>query len=137
MQTAAGRPNWIFIAIAAVAGLYVLKAIRLSREALRPILLRFAVGFLIGMLYYAQWGQKTGDTLVHNGVFFGAVTAAIFHRKRRRHYSRKIRRQVIARDFKGREHEYDPKKHHIDHKVAFARGGSHTLDNLRIIVRFD
>jgi hypothetical protein len=128
-------PDWIFFAIAAVSVLYVLKAIRLSRESLHPIFKRFAIGFLIGLLYYVQWGKPTGDKPINNGIFFGVVTAAVFHQKRRRYYSRKLRDQVITRHFKDRKHEYDTKKHHIDHKVAFAKGGSHTLDNLRIMDR--
>ena len=132
MQTG---PNWIFIGIAAVCVLYALKAVRLTRESLRPIIKRFAIGFLIGLLYYVVQGKPTGDKPINNGIFFGAVVAAVFHKKRKRYYSRKLKDQVIERHFKGRKHEYDPKKHHIDHKVAFAKGGSHTLDNLRVLDR--
>jgi hypothetical protein len=125
--------RWIFYVIAGLFCLYILKAIRLARDGLRPVLRNFAIGFLIGMVYYYRWGQPTGDKLVNNGIFFGIIAAAILHRKRRRRRSPKLRRQVIARDFKDREHEYDPKKHHIDHKWAFSKGGGDTLDNLRVI----
>jgi hypothetical protein len=127
--------RWIFIAITIVFGLYILKAIRLSREALRPVLRSFIIGFLIGLAYYLQWGKPAGDKLINNGIFFGVVAVAVLHRKRSRYYSQKLKKQVIARHFKGREHEYDPKKHHIDHKWPFARGGSHTRDNLRVMER--
>ena len=125
--------RWIFIAITIVFGLYVLKAVRLSRESLRPILKRFILGFLIGLLYYAQWGKPSGDKPINNGIFFGALVAAVFHKKRSRHIPNAVKRAARARDFKGREHEYDPKKHHYHHKQPFARGGSHTLDNIRLI----
>ncbi len=125
--------RWAFIAIAIIFGLYILKAIRLSRESLRPILKRFAIGFLIGLLYYAQRGKATGDKPINNGIFFGVVVAAVFHKKRSRHIPRAIQRAARARDFKGREHEYNPKKHHYHHKQPFKWGGSHTLDNIRLI----
>ena len=127
--------RWTFIAITIIFGLYILKVIRLTRESLRPLLRNFAIGFLVGLLYYAQWGKPTGDKPINNGIFFGAVTAAVLHKKRSRYYSPKLKKEVIARHFKGREHKYDPRKHHVDHKVAFAKGGSHTLDNLRVIDR--
>jgi 5-methylcytosine-specific restriction endonuclease McrA len=40
---------------------------------------------------------------------------------------------VIARDLKGEK--YDSRKHHIDHVWPFSGGGSHTVDNLRVIER--
>ena len=53
------------------------------------------------------------------------------NKKRSRYVSRATKRAVIARDLKGEK--YNPKKHHIDHVWPFARGGSHTADNLRVI----
>lgn len=54
-------------------------------------------------------------------------------RKRSRYIPKSKRRAVIERDLKGEQ--YDPQKHHIDHVWPFARGGSHTTDNLRVIVK--
>jgi 5-methylcytosine-specific restriction endonuclease McrA len=60
-------------------------------------------------------------------MFFGQRQS----RKRSRYVSKSTRRAVIARDLKGER--YDPTKHHVDHVWPFARGGSHTADNLRVI----
>ena len=52
-------------------------------------------------------------------------------RKRSRYIPKATRRAVIARDLKGEK--FNPQKHHVDHVWPFARGGSHTTDNLRVI----
>ena len=51
--------------------------------------------------------------------------------KRSRHIPRSVRRAVIARDLK--DEKFDPEKHHIDHVWPFSKGGSNTIDNLRVI----
>jgi len=65
----------------------------------------------------------------------GFVSSIVFYRRasirRKRYIPRSVERAVIARDLKGEK--YDGKKHHIDHVWPFARGGSHTTDNLRVI----
>jgi len=53
------------------------------------------------------------------------------NKKRSRYIRKATRRAVIERDLKGEK--FDPQKHHVDHVWPFARGGSHTSDNLRVI----
>lgn len=127
------QPNWLLIVLAGIAVLWVLKYIRLSRESIRPIFRHFAIGFVLGLLYYASWGQKAGYNPATCGVVFGILAAIIFHQKRRRYIPNAVRRAVKARDFKGREHKYNSKKYHYDHRVPFSKGGSHTIDNIRLI----
>jgi len=124
--------DWIVLIVAGIFVLYCLKAVRLSRDAVRQALRLFILGFLAGIVYYLWRGQMGGDPLWGDGLFFG-VFALIFTRKRSRHIPADAKRRVIERDFKGRTHEYDPKRHHVHHKWAFARGGGHTPDNLRVI----
>ena len=52
-------------------------------------------------------------------------------RKRSRYIPKATRRAVVARDLKGEK--FDSQKHHVDHVWPFAKGGSHTADNLRVI----
>jgi hypothetical protein len=132
-----GNPtvDWFILVVAAVVALYALKAIRLSRDAVRPAVKLFLVGLLIGGGYHQLRGQAGGDYLIGDCLFFGFATAILLMPKRSRHIPAHIKKAVIARDFKGREHEYDPQKYDIDHKWAFARGGSHTIDNLRAMER--
>ena len=131
-----GNPtvDWIILVALGVGVLYALKAIRLSRTAVRATLKYFCVGFLVGLGYYLLRGKVGGDPPLGDGLFFGLI-ALIFVPKRSRHIPAHVKRAVIARDFKGREHEYDPKKYDLDHKWPFARGGSHTVDNLRAMER--
>src|SRR5206468_177105 len=68
--------------------------------------------------------------------FLSGVIALIFfarfqNKKRSRYIPKSTRRAVIARDLKGEN--FDPQKHHVDHVWPFSRGGSHTMDNLRVI----
>jgi 5-methylcytosine-specific restriction endonuclease McrA len=53
--------------------------------------------------------------------------------KRSRRIPKGTRRAVIERDVLSKGEKYNPKKVHIDHNVPFSKGGSHTLDNLRVI----
>ena len=52
-------------------------------------------------------------------------------RKRSRYIPKATRRAVVARDLKGEK--FDSQKHHVDHVWPFAKCGSHTADNLRVI----
>lgn len=45
----------------------------------------------------------------------------------------KTRQGVIERFEKRTGVRYDAQVHHIDHKVPFAKGGGHTMDNLRVV----
>lgn len=64
------------------------------------------------------------------GLLVGAAAYLLFP-SRSRHIPTTVRRRVVARDLKGRK--FDSRKHHIDHRWPFARGGSHTTDNLRVL----
>jgi hypothetical protein len=87
------------------------------------------------MAYYMVRGKLGGDAPQADGILFGVVALVFIpQRKRSRYIPVKVKREIIARDLKGRE-EYDPQRHHIDHKWAFSRGGGNTPDNLRVIER--
>jgi len=128
-----GNPvlDWAIIIIALLGYLYWLKAIRLARDAVRPALVLFVVGFCVGLLYYSRWGMIRGDKPLTDGIVIGLFATVFLRPKRSRHIPARVRRAVIARDLKGKK--FDSRKYHIDHKWAFARGGSHTLDNLRVM----
>ena len=64
--------------------------------------------------------------------FAGAATI-LLSPKRTRHIPASVRRQVIAEYEAKKDQKYDPTEHHIDHIWPFALGGSHTVDNLRVV----
>jgi HNH endonuclease len=68
-------------------------------------------------------------------MIIGLLATAIFSERRSRYVPVAVRRVVIARDLKGKP--FDSSKHHIDHIVPFSRGGSHTIDNLRVTTKGD
>jgi hypothetical protein len=53
--------------------------------------------------------------------------------KRDRRIPSLVRRAVIERDLKGEA--FDSRIHHIDHIVPFSKGGDHSPENLRVILR--
>jgi hypothetical protein len=133
-----GNPttDWAILIIGSVIVLYCIMAIRLSRDAVRQTIRLLIGGFLLGLAYYVAHGKAVGNTPQGDGLLFGLL-ALVFvpRRKRSRYISADVKRAVIARDFAGREHEYDSKRHHIDHKWPHSKGGGNTRDNLRVLTK--
>ena len=132
-----GDPNadWIIFVVGALLCLYWLRALRLAREGARLFLQNLAVAVLafIGcQLVLAGMKVPNNNAVVLSG-FVALVVFGIRKKRfrRSRYYPKSVKRAVIARDLKGEE--YDSSKHHIDHVWPFAKGGSHTTDNLRVI----
>jgi|SRR5271157_3368413 len=135
-----GVPNvdWIIFAVGAFFCLYWLRALRLAREGSRLFLrnlLKAVILFCVLMIILTAVRPKTHYQPSQEHVIAGVGSLILFVRWQRQERSRYIpkstRRAVIARDLKGEK--FDPEKHHIDHVWPFSRGGSHTVDNLRVI----
>lgn len=128
--------DWgIFIA-GALFCLYWLRALRLAREGVRYFLrnLAIAVGMfflIVGLLAVVR--EQSHLTAPEEQLIagFGALLFLAQRPRRSRYTPRSVRRAVIARDLKGEK--FDPARHHIDHVWPYARGGSQTEDNLRVI----
>jgi hypothetical protein len=127
-----GNPglDWLLLIALGVFILYHLKALRLSRETVKPAIRHFAIGVVLGVIYYYWRGAARGDSGAE-ALIFGLAALIFIPRKRTRYIPARVKREVIARDLKGER--YDSRKHHIDHKWAYSGGGSHTTDNLRVI----
>ena len=116
--------------------LYWLRALRLARDTVRPILFNVAVAIGIWFLGSA-WVQSIPNAdpslkllpYIVALVFFVARSSI----RRSRYIPADVRRRVIARDLKGRP--FDSRIHHIDHIWPFYLGGSNTSDNLRVVER--
>ena len=120
--------------------LYWLRALRLAREGARLFLrnlLKALIVFCVSMAVFSATYLQTNLEPMQAEFIAGFVALILFgrwqSRKRSRYIPKSKRRAVIERDLKGEQ--YDPQKHHIDHVWPFARGGSHTTDNLRVIVK--
>ena len=135
-----GDPNadWIIFIVGAVLCLYWLIALRLAREGARIFLrnlLKAVIVFCAFMMIFTATRLQTHLLPSQEQIIAGFVALIFFGRwqgkKRSRYIPKSTRRAVIARDLKGEK--FDPKKHHVDHVWPFAKGGSHTTDNLRVI----
>ena len=135
-----GIPNadWIIFIVGAVVCLYWLRALRLARDGARIFirnLLKAIILFCALMALLTAARLQTHLLPAQEQILGGFVALIAFGRwqgkRRSRYVSKSTRRAVIARDLKGEK--FDPQKHHVDHVWPFARGGSHTTDNLRVI----
>jgi len=135
-----GNPSvdWVILIVGFLVCSYWLRALRLAREGARLFLRNLAQAVLVfcaGMLLLEAVRLQTHLQQSQEQVIAGIVALIFFGnwqgKKRSRYIPKSVRRAVIARDLKGEE--FDPEKHHIDHVWPFARGGSNTSDNLRVI----
>ncbi len=132
-----GDPNidLIIFVVGLLIALYWFRALRLARQGARLFLCNLAKSIVVfcfsavGMTSLAHMEPKQSEVLSFIVAFI--VFVRWQNQKRSRYISQKTKRAVIARDLKGEK--YDSSKHHIDHVWPFARGGSHTEDNLRVI----
>lgn len=133
-----GTPNadWIIFVVGLVFCLYWLRALRLAREGARLFirnLLKAIIIFCFSMValqaIHLQATPSQQEVIAGILAFIGFARSQ--NEKRSRYIPKSVRRAVIDRDLKGEK--FDPRKHHVDHVWPFARGGSHTTDNLRVI----
>jgi hypothetical protein len=147
-------PNWLlnahplifgiaYVAILVVA-LYWLRALRLARAGVRRFLLNafyvLAAVYLVGlgffMVSHIQGGPAPPLIMLAGAfVFLAGGIRALRKRppRRSRAIPRRVRQAVIARDLKGKP--FNPSKHHIDRIWPYSKGGSHSIDNLRVIAK--
>lgn len=120
--------------IVGVVFFFLLVSIRRRREAIRHRLRRVIIveGAYVGVAYVmAQAGRTAIESLLG-----GIVAALIVNQRmpgRSRHIPSSVRRRKIAEYELRTGEKFNPRKHELDHEVAFSKGGSHTEDNLRVI----
>lgn len=124
----------ILVIFAAVVFFFLLVSIRRRREAIRHKI-RSVLIVEAAYIGTAVLLAKVGRPAVE-AVLAGIVVALIVDRllpARSRHVPGSVRRRKVA-EFEMRTGEkFDSQKHELDHEVPFSRGGSHTLDNLRVV----
>ena len=136
----------LVLALCVRIGLYWLLALRRAREGVRHFarnlfyvaaaLYLVVVGFWT--VTYVQNGSPTAPIMFAVGFVFLAFGIISLRKKRparKRSIPPHVRKAVLARDLGNKP--FDPSKHHIDHIWPFSKGGSHTLDNLRVIAKVE
>lgn len=84
----------------------------------------------------------TGSPLGRGGAFLLALGAALLSfvlirpPRRSRYIPADVRKAVLRRDL-GHERRYDSRRHAIDHRVPYSKGGESTVDNLRVLGRLE
>lgn len=136
MEPLSTMPAWWWIprlAIGFIAFL-ALVSIRRRRESIRHWLRRaiFVEGAYFGIIYVLV---KLGRTPLES--LLGGVVAALIAGQRMpgrsRHIPASVRRRKIAEHELRTGKKFNPRKHELDHQIAFSRGGSHSEDNLRVV----
>jgi hypothetical protein len=116
--------------------LYQLQLARRKKQRIRFKSRRIGV-YLVCALTGIVILTSHGYTVIESGLFSIAVgiVASFFVRppQRTRRIPTKVRRYVISRDLKGER--FNPKLHDVDHIVPYSRGGDHSPENLRVVLR--
>jgi hypothetical protein len=135
-----GDPNldWIVFGVGFFIILYWLRALRLAREGARIFLRNLIKGSLVFLVaLMGLTALKTQLQPPQIQLIAAAIGFVFFVRwqgqKRSRYIPKAAKRAVIKRHVERTGEEYDPSKHHIDHRWPHSRGGSNTEDNLRVI----
>jgi hypothetical protein len=130
--------GWIILfVVGAIPCLYWLRALRLARDSARLFLLNLLKAGTV-FAFSMAFLTKTHLPPSQQQIFSGILALVCFKKwrwqakaTRSRRIPKAVRLAVIERDLKGER--FDPQTHHIDHVWPFAMGGSHTIDNLRVI----
>ena len=111
----------------------VITGVNRRRDGIKYALDGVAVALVIGILATAVAESQgiRGDGSVLAGFLAGLLALSLMPR-RSRHIPRRVRRAVVAKWERETGEKYSSRKHELDHDVPFARGGSHTEDNLRV-----
>lgn len=130
--------DWIICIVLTVICIYWLRALHLAREGVGLFFGNLAgasLVFIVALFLFSGLREPTNLPQQQQTVLAGLVAIGFFvsqqGKKRSRHIPKSIRKAVIARDLKGAR--FSSRRHHIDHIWPFSLGGSHTLDNLRVM----
>jgi hypothetical protein len=120
--------------VAGVVIFFLSVSIRRRREAIRQRIRRVIIveGVYVGVAYLMLQVGRTGVESLLGGI----VAALIVNQTmpgRSRHIPTSVRRRKIAEYELRTGKKFNPRRHELDHEVAFSKGGSHTEDNLRVV----
>ena len=124
------------LAIAVILAVLFYKSICRRREALLHSFVRLSVALIVyGFVSSIKlWSANLGLSRV---IGFAAATLAdsLIFAPRSRNIPESLRKEVIRRFEARTGQKYDASLHDIDHVVPHSKGGSTTVDNLRVIDR--
>jgi len=135
MTPTANISDLLFLA-AIVFGLLFTISIRRRREAIRYRirLVIVAEASFIGATYLLTRAGQPMAVSAFLGTLAGAIVIHLSPR-RSRYVPTTVRRKAVAKWELKSGKKFNPQKHELDHEVPFSRGGSNTLDNIRVSSR--
>lgn len=137
MQTFSTMPIewWIPRIIGFVLITLILVSIRRRREAILHRLRRVIIGefVYVGVAYGLSQTARTTPLESLLGGLVAALLVSQMMPGRSRRVPASVRRRKIAEYEMRTGKKFNPRRHELDHEIAFSKGGSHTTDNLRVI----
>jgi hypothetical protein len=126
--------NWPVYAIVGAVGFALLLGIYRRRERYVykfKLILSMEIAYLAGVVISAYLGRKEMEPILWG--LLAAFVVFIRTKPRSRHISAAVRRKKEAEFVLRTGKKFNPRKHELDHEVAFSKGGSNTEDNLRVV----
>jgi hypothetical protein len=133
LTTGSQALDLIVAGVGVLVVVYVVRCVYAAREGIGWTLvavLRGLAGYFLAALVLAALGQPREQIVL--GGYLGAGLAVASTKRRSRYIRKSVKRNVIAKHL-AKGSTYDPHEHQIDHTFPFAKGGSNTEDNLRVI----
>ncbi len=132
------QPPPVVIILGILVCVYLLFYIRKAREGIRHNLHGGLWALIVAGIAYILADANHFEPKVRYLLAGGAgIIVILLQPKRKRRISKSVRQAVIDRDLRSKNLKWNPKKYHIDHKVPYSKGGSHTVDNLRVVPKED
>lgn len=126
--------DFLIVAATAVGPLILLSLYR-RRHAIGHrfrIIIRAEIAYLVPALLLLKLGQPPSVAILV-GFICGLIVG--FRAPRRSRYIPRLERRKAIAKFELTGRRFDPRIHEIDHVIPFAKGGSNTAENLRVIER--
>lgn len=128
------QQNWLIYTIVGAIGFALLLSVSRRREYCAykfKLILSVEIAYAAGVFISAYLGRRELEPILWGAL--AAFVVFIRTKPRSRHIPASVKRRRVAEYELRTGKKYNPRRDELDHDVPFARGGSHTEDNLRVV----
>lgn len=129
------QENWqVYVIAGAVGFALLLVSISRRREYYAykfKLILSMEIAYIAGVFITAYLGRRELEPILWG--LLAALVVFIRTKPCSRHISAAVRRRKEAEFVLRTGKKFNPRRHELDHEVAFSKGGSNTEDNLRVV----